>query len=170
VDTGSRRVKLLDFGLAQLRTLEAGATASVSIAGVVVGTLGYMAPEQFAGVRVDERADIFAFGVMLAEALTGRRPFRRPTFAAAVSSMPLDEFHLPGEGPAVRALDALLQRCLATEPASRFASAADVQRQLIPALRVSPLNSISGEDTSRSSLQDVDLPQQPVDEVPTRER
>ena len=170
VDSGSPRVKLLDFGLAQLRTLDPGATASVSIAGVVVGTLGYMAPEQFAGVRVDERADIFAFGVMLAEALTGRRPFHRPTFAAAVSSTQLDEFHLPGEAPAVRALDALLQRCLAKEPASRFASATDVQRQLIPALRASPPNSISGDDTSRGSLQGVDLPQQPVDGVPTRER
>jgi tRNA A-37 threonylcarbamoyl transferase component Bud32 len=143
-DTDSQRVKLLDFGLAQLRALDTAATATVTMAGVVVGTLGYMAPEQFTDVRADERADIFAFGVMLAEALTGKRPFDRPTYAGVLSSTHLEEFHLQGKTPEVRALDAELQRCLAKEPAARFGSVADVQRRLIPALRACPPNSISG--------------------------
>ena len=142
--TGSPRVKLLDFGLAQLRALDTAATATVTAAGVVLGTLGYMAPEQFIGVRVDERADIFAFGVMLAEALTGKRPFDRPTYAQVLSSIHLEEFHLPGSASAVRVLDGELQRCLAKEAAARFESVAELQRHLIPALRACPPNSISG--------------------------
>jgi serine/threonine-protein kinase len=136
-------VKLLDFGLAQLRVLDGAATATVTAAGVVLGTLGYMAPEQLVGARIDERADIFALGVMLGEALTGRRPFDRPTYAEILSSMHREEYHLCGEAPAVKALDAILQRCLAKEPESRFASAGDLQRHLIPALRACPPNSIS---------------------------
>jgi serine/threonine-protein kinase len=142
--TGSPRVKLLDFGLAQLRALDTAVTATVTAAGVVLGTLGYMAPEQFIGVHVDERTDIFAFGVMLAEALTGKRPFDRPTYAQVLSSIHLEEFHLPGSAPAVGALDRLLQRCLAKDPAARFESAVELQRHLIPALRACPPNSISG--------------------------
>jgi serine/threonine protein kinase len=166
----SRRVKLLDFGLAQLRPAETAATATLSAEGAVMGTLGYMAPEQFSGVQVDQRADIFAFGVMLAEALTGTRPFDRPTFAAVVASTQLEDFHLPGEAPAIRTLDALLQRCLAKQPASRFASAADVQREMIPALRACAPHSLAGRDTWRGALHRVDRRQSPGDEAPTRER
>jgi hypothetical protein len=137
VDVGAepRRVKLLDFGLAQLRPLDVGATPTVTVAGMVMGTVGYMAPEQLAGTRLDERADIFAVGVMLAEALIGRRPFDGPTYAAVLSSVQSQEFHLPGDTPEIRALDAVLQRCLAKDAAARFVSAADAQRELIPALR-----------------------------------
>jgi serine/threonine-protein kinase len=168
--TESRRVKLLDFGLAQLRTLDTTATATASIAGVVMGTLGYMAPEQFAGVRVDERADIFALGVMLAEALTGTRPFDRPTYAAVVASTHLEEFHLPGEAPPIRALDAVLQRCLAKEPSARLASIADVQRLLLPALHACPPDVLVPRRSSSDSEQDVERRQQSEDDVRTRER
>jgi eukaryotic-like serine/threonine-protein kinase len=167
--TQSRRVKLLDFGLAQLRTLDTAATATASIAGVVMGTVGYMAPEQFAGVRVDERADIFALGVMLAEALTGTRPFDRPTYAAIFASTQLEEFHLPGEAPAMRALDAVLQRCLAKEPSARLALIADVQRLLLPALRACPPDVFVPRGSSSDSEQDVEQRQQSVDSIRTRE-
>ena len=172
VDAGTepRRVKLLDFGLAQLRTLDTAATATASIAGVAIGTLGYMAPEQFAGVRVDERADIFALGVMLAEALTGTRPFDRPTYAAVVASTQLEEFHLPGEAPAIRALTPCLQRCLAKEPSARLASIADVQRLLLPALHACPPYVLVPRRSSSDSEQDVERRQQSVDDVRTRER
>jgi len=138
-----RRVKLLDFGLARLRAADTAVTATVTMAGVVVGTLGYMAPEQFTGARIDERADIFALGVMLAEALTGTRPFDRPSYAQVLSSTHLEQFHLPGDAPAIRAIDAILQRCLAKEAHARFASVAELQRVLGPALRACPPNSIS---------------------------
>jgi serine/threonine protein kinase len=94
-----------------------------------------MAPEQFTGAGIDERVDIFAVGVMLAEALTGRRPFDRPSYAAVLSSTHFEEFHLPGDAPANRALDAILQRCLAKEAHARFASAAEMHRVLGPALK-----------------------------------
>jgi serine/threonine protein kinase len=164
-----RSVKLLDFGLAQLRTLDTAATATVSSAGVVVGTLGYMAPEQFAGVRVDERADVFALGVMLAEALSGTRPFDRPTYAAVVASTQLEEFHLPGEAPAIRALDAVLQRCIAKEPSARLASIADVQRLLLPALHACPPDSIVPRRSSSDWGQEAERRQPSVDDGPTRD-
>lgn len=170
VNAGSEsgRVKLLDFGLARLRTLDTSATATASIAGVIMGTLGYMAPEQFAGVQVDERSDIFALGVMLAEALTGTRPFDRPTYAAVVASTQSEAFHLPGEAPAIRALDAVLQRCLAKERSARLASIAEVQRLLLPALHDCPPDVLVPRRPSESE-QDTEWRQQSSDDVRTRE-
>jgi eukaryotic-like serine/threonine-protein kinase len=128
--SGSLAVKILDFGLAKIRPLpsEAPAAQSVTESGIVLGTLAYMAPEQFAGRDVDQRADIYAAGVILAEVLTGRRPFSDGVNLRR-------EYHLPLGVPNHAALDAVLQRCLAIAPQERFPSAADLRSALIPCLR-----------------------------------
>jgi GAF domain-containing protein len=119
--SGSLVVKILDFGLAKSRPLASAAPASQSLteSGVMLGTLAYMAPEQLLGKEVDQRADLYAAGVILAEMLTGRRPFE-------------------DGGPQTDrcpALDAVLQRCLAKAPGERFPSATELRAALIPALR-----------------------------------
>ena len=82
--TRDRRVKILDFGVAKLiRTSGAdeptAVVDTVTDLGVVVGTVGYMAPEQVRGEPIDHRADIFALGVVVHEMLSGTRPFQRET-------------------------------------------------------------------------------------------
>jgi hypothetical protein len=128
--SGSLAVKILDFGLAKIRLSTSAATAShgVTESGVVLGTLAYMAPEQLAGKDVDQRADIYAAGLVLAEMLTGRRPFED-------SAAPRADRYLPPGFPNHAALEAVLQRCLAMAPHERFLSAAELRGALIPALR-----------------------------------
>jgi serine/threonine protein kinase len=80
--TRDGRVKILDFGLAKLHLKEVGAVASTQTLdvatgpGAVVGTIGYMSPEQVRGLAVTERSDLFSFGVVLYEMATGERPFQ----------------------------------------------------------------------------------------------
>jgi len=128
--SGSLAVKILDFGLARIRPLASAATASHSVteSGVVLGTLAYMAPEQLAGKDVDQRADIYAAGVVLAEMLTGHRPVEGAVSLRA-------DHYLPSGFPNHAVLDAILQRCLAMAPQDRFPSAAELCIALIPALR-----------------------------------
>jgi hypothetical protein len=132
---GSRglAVKILDFGLAKFHAGEPPASGTVTVEGAVVGTLGYMSPEQLAGGAVDQRTDIFAVGVMLAEALTGQRPFesRRPGERARAAA----PFELPATSPWAAAVDALLQRCLAMDPGDRYTSAAALRDDVLAALR-----------------------------------
>jgi serine/threonine-protein kinase len=127
-------VKVLDFGLA--KATAAGETsgdaatitrAPVTAAGVVVGTPAYMSPEQASGGPVDARTDIWSFGCVLYEMLTGRRLFGRNTShetMAAIMSADPDWALLPGEVPAV--VRVLLRRCLARDPRERLASMAAV--------------------------------------------
>jgi hypothetical protein len=82
----------------------------------------------------------------------------------------LEECHLPGEAPPIRALDAVLQRCLAKEPSARLASIADVQRLLLPALHACPPDVLVPRRSSSDSEQDVERRQQSEDDVRTRER
>ncbi len=142
-DSGSLVVKILDFGLAKFRPLDSTVTATLTASGVVVGTFGYMSPEQLLGKDVDERTDIFALGVMLVEVLTGRRPFEGDTYGELLRTVLLDTYHLVGSAPEIRALDELLQRCLAKEPRDRLASVATLRRELIPVLHAcAPLGPI----------------------------
>ena len=133
--TPSVRVKVLDFGLAKAfiepsgPALDAGAsTSSDSVLaqvttreGAVLGTAAYMPPEQARGLPVDKRADIWAFGAVLYEMLTGARPFGGVTvvdlLAAVVTAEP-DWTRLPAGTPA--ALVRLLQRCLQKEARQRL--------------------------------------------------
>ncbi len=132
-------VQVLDFGLAKAFQPEAsGASASESPTisltaaatqmGMVIGTAAYMSPEQARGKLVDRRADIFAFGVVLYETLTGRRPFEGDEVSltlAAVMTFEPDLGLLPeGLSPA---LTAYLTRCLAKEPKERVRDIGDVR-------------------------------------------
>jgi hypothetical protein len=130
--TADGRVKILDFGLAKL-TDPAGrggelltVTAADTVPGMVMGTAGYMAPEQARGEPADARSDIFAFGTVLYEMVAGRRAFTGDTaietLAAILHTDPPD-FEL---GAASLALDRIIRRCLQKDPAQRFQSASDM--------------------------------------------
>ncbi len=136
------RLKVLDFGLAKLEddhvsdssmhTQALTARAPISAAGQVVGTAPYMAPEQIRGEKVDARADLFSFGVVLYELLTGRRPFAGRTAADVSSSILRD---LPATMKSVRpdlppSLDRIVGRCLEKERERRFATASDLRAEL----------------------------------------
>lgn len=131
-------VKILDFGIAKMRPLDT-ASDRLTATGTVVGTLGYMSPEQLRGLDVDARSDLFAVGVMVVEALTGSWPFQGTSYAQLLAAIVLEPYHLPGDAPEVRALDTVLQRCLAKERGDRFVSAAALRHELVPALRTSPV-------------------------------
>ena len=132
--TKDGRVKILDFGLAKL-TQRAWATDSnaptvsdVTEPGAVMGTVGYMSPEQVSGKAVDHRADMFAFGAILYEMLTGKRAFQKPTSAETMSAIlnqdPPAVSQLAPTAPA--ALQRAVQRCLEKNPEQRFQSASDL--------------------------------------------
>ena len=125
---------IADFGLAKFRPLGLTATHSMT-EGLVVGTIGYMSPEQLSGEEVDQRADIFSIGVMVVEAVTGRRPFRGNTYAEVMRSLLQDEFHLDGGSQASTPLENILRQCLARNPAERIESVSMLRPRLIAALR-----------------------------------
>ncbi|MEX2206645.1 MAG: protein kinase [Myxococcota bacterium] len=131
-------MKVLNFGLAKLAAADTHASATMTARGVVMGTVGYMSPEQIAGGDVDSRSDLFAVGVMLAEVLTGRRPFQGETAQDVARAVLRDPWHLPYASSQARALDALLQRCLEKDARSRLASAEALRAELIPLLRACP--------------------------------
>ena len=138
----SGAVKVLDFGLAKLVASEIadddGQTWSRSPgglltgAGSIVGTPAYMSPEQATGGRVDARSDIFSFGGLLYEMLTGRRPFAggsaAETLAAIVKDEPLPPTALAPNLP--RDLERIILRCLRKDPGRRFQHAADLKVEL----------------------------------------
>jgi eukaryotic-like serine/threonine-protein kinase len=127
-------LKIMDFGLAKVLDAGTGVTESVSVAGQAMGTLGYMAPEVLTGGVVDERADIFAIGVMVVETLTGSRPFTGPTQQEILLALLQSEYHLPGESAEIRALDVIVQRCLAKDARDRYGSAAELAQIWFPNL------------------------------------
>lgn len=134
---GRLNVKILDFGLAKLGTADPG-VGSVTAEGAVMGTLGYMSPEQLLGHEVDHRSDLFAVGVMLVEAITGERPFRGDDYTSLSRAVLHDTYHLPGSSADARAIDACVQRCLAKDPHDRIAAAAELRDDIVPLLRACP--------------------------------
>jgi len=124
--------KLLDFGLAKLHELpDDGSempTASATEAGRWVGTPGYISPEQLNGERADERSDVFAFGAVLYEMLSGQRAFRgssRADTLSAILERDPPPMTVPG-GPVPLPLERVVRRCLEKDPEDRFQSARDV--------------------------------------------
>jgi serine/threonine protein kinase len=131
---GGETLKMMDFGLAKVSAAGTGVTESVTVAGTAMGTIGYMAPEALTGGLVDERTDLFAIGVMVVETLIGTRPFSGQTPEQVLTALLSSEYHLPGASPEIRMLDAIVQRCLAKDPRDRYGSAAELARDLVPAL------------------------------------
>ena len=127
--TSDGRAKLADFGIAHV-----GADASLTMAGSVMGTPGYMSPEQIAGQPVDARADLFAVGVMAHEMLTGRNPYGATEGTAATTVMyRIVHEPLPALGlrtPAGVDLDSVLAVATAKDPAQRFSDAAGFRAAL----------------------------------------
>jgi serine/threonine protein kinase len=126
--------KLLDFGLAKVASgvAESPTATALTVHGEILGTLPYMSPEQLQGHDVDARADIFAFGAMLHEMVTGQRAFTGSSQASLIGAIlhfepPRVTRVAPGAPPA---LDRLVAVCLAKDPADRWSSASDVLLQL----------------------------------------
>jgi serine/threonine protein kinase/Tol biopolymer transport system component len=160
--TKDQRVKILDFGLAKLVRTDApipgeGATATVpaqTIPGMVLGTAGYMSPEQVRGKEVDARTDIFAFGAILYEILSGRRAFRGESSIETMNAILKDD---PPELEVEKlklspGLERIVRRCLEKEPSRRFQSARDVGFAL---------EATSGTSSSSTVKQQVPQPKQP---------
>ncbi len=145
------QVKILDFGLAKAlgsgpSGAEPGATETMAVTnpGTVMGTVGYMAPEQVRGRGVDARADLFSLGAVLFEMVTGQRAFQRDTAADTMSAILRED---PPELSSTRpdltpALDRIIRHCLEKEPNERFQTARDV---------AFALTSLSGSAASVSS-------------------
>lgn len=132
--TREGRAKILDFGLAKLapggETASAGVTltSSPTEAGMVMGTAGYMAPEQVRGSTVDSRTDIFAFGAVLYEMLSGQRAFRRNTAAETMTAILREDPPELSEmaHPVSPGMERIVLRCLEKQPEQRFQSAKDL--------------------------------------------
>jgi Tol biopolymer transport system component len=134
--TKDGRVKILDFGLAKLsqperllrETGDAVAKELTTVSGTILGTIGYMSPEQVRGHPVDHRSDVFSYGAVLYEMLCGRRAFQGETPADTLTAiLRQDPPDLSGMGREIpSALERITRRCLERDPAERFQSAQDI--------------------------------------------
>ena len=157
--TRDGRVKVLDFGLAKLAPMEAGRAAAGegatftgpahTMPGMVLGTAGYMSPEQVRGKEVDARTDIFAFGAILYEMLSGRRAFKGESSIETMNAILKDDPpELETENLKVSPwLEHIVRHCLEKNPEERFRSAHDVAFAL--------------ENASHSSQSSVAIPSAP---------
>ena len=153
--TRDGHVKILDFGLAKLTMPEPGAAGmsaqatldSVTGRGVLLGTLGYMSPEQCRGAATDARSDIFSFGAVLYEMISGKRAFRGDTTADTISAILKEEPpDLAATGRDVPPmLERIVHHCLEKDPAARFQSARDI------AFALEALSSISSSAASSAA-------------------
>jgi serine/threonine protein kinase/Flp pilus assembly protein TadD len=165
------RIKVLDFGLAksatEIRTSEETQAMTlespVSTAGLVVGTVPYMAPEQVRGESMDRRSDLFSLGIILYELVTGVRPFTGTT-SPDVSSSILRDIPTPVDqvrGSVPRELARIVSRCLEKDPEHRFQSAKDVKIELSLVRREME----SGSSSSARALPKV--PAAPAQDLPS---
>jgi len=150
--TSDGRVKILDFGLAKLTRPEAASEADaptvhgVTEPGLIMGTAGYMSPEQVRGQTADQRSDIFAFGAILYEMISGKRAFHGETSADSMSAILKEE--VPELSETARNVPAGLERivrhCLEKNPSQRFHSAGDLAFDLESLTEISATSSKSG--------------------------
>jgi TolB-like protein/tetratricopeptide (TPR) repeat protein len=133
--TKDDHLKILDFGLAKrIEKIAPGEETSASTVsghtepGTVMGTVGYMSPEQVRGLPIDHRSDIFSFGTILYELLCGNKAFRKDTAADTMAAILMQEPPaLSGSGRSISpALDHIARRCLEKSPEQRFQSAKDI--------------------------------------------
>jgi serine/threonine protein kinase/Tfp pilus assembly protein PilF len=145
-------IKILDFGLAKIFNYWSGDTQAqaASLFGGVVGTIGYMAPEQARGDEVDERADIFSFGVILYQLLTGRLPFQGAHPGAVLRALEtLDPTPLRSIKPELpSSLEMIVSRALAKRRAERY----QTMREMLADLSAAPGRSLSGAATSEMAM------------------
>jgi Tol biopolymer transport system component len=158
--TSDGRVKILDFGLAKLSPLVPQADASensptlgaaaapLTHPGVVLGTVGYMAPEQVRGRAADHRSDIFSFGTILYEMISGQRAFRGDSSVETMNAILKED---PAEISATNrnfppALERLIRRCIEKSPEERFQSARDL------AFALDALSGHSGSTATQAAL------------------
>lgn len=141
-------IKIADFGLAKVMH-SAASVRDRTREGMILGTVDYMSPEQVRGIEADARSDVFSFGILLFELLTGERPFHRPsspeTWAAILKEEPPDRHAIIPEP-----VHQVLSRCLSKDPAARFQSA----RELVDALTTLGVlqNGIDVEETERPKI------------------
>jgi len=153
--TRNERAKILDFGLAKQTRAPAlaadGATLTShtpTAVGVVLGTVGYMSPEQVRGQAADHRSDIFSFGAILYEMVSGKRAFKGESGVETMNAIVKEEPpELTGSGPQVsEGLDRIIRRCLEKAPERRFQSASDL------AFALEALSGISSSKTAQPVL------------------
>lgn len=140
-------VKLLDFGLARQQPLMDDPDATVkalTVSGTIAGTLQYMSPEQLQGKEADARSDIFSFGCVLYELLSGKRAFDGSSVASVIGAVLHQE---PQPLVAGTPLLRVIQRCLAKDPEARFQSASDLKAALLWSLQ--PSATVEQSRTSR---------------------
>ncbi|MGH9442696.1 MAG: protein kinase domain-containing protein [Thermoanaerobaculia bacterium] len=130
---GDGHVKILDFGLAKIERAEKAETSAPTMAaqtepGAVMGTVGYMSPEQVRGAAVDQRTDIFSFGAVLYEMLAGKRAFSGDSAVETMSAiLKIDPPELTSSRPDLSpALQSVVAHCLEKSPGERFESARDL--------------------------------------------
>jgi eukaryotic-like serine/threonine-protein kinase len=132
-------VKILDFGLAKLTEAESGGVSAMPTlakpetkSGMVMGTVGYMSPEQASGEPLDYRSDQFSLGSILYEMATGQKPFRRKTAAETMSAIIREEPEPAGKLRTELPVPArwILDRCLAKDPEERYGSTRDLAREI----------------------------------------
>jgi Tol biopolymer transport system component len=154
------RVKILDFGLAKPLAAAAEVDSTRTLEGAVLGTPGYMSPEQVRGQTADCRSDIFSFGVVLYEMLAGARAFSGSNFAEiAAATLKEDPPELPATvHPGVREL---VRHCLDKDPAQRFQSAKDI---------TFALRAMSGSGTSQTVAAIIDAADAAPERAPQKPR
>ena len=138
--------KILDFGLAKRVTaeLDEKTQEKLSVSGTIMGTVSYMSPEQVKGEKFDARSDIFSFGVLLYEMITGRRPFDGNSTAETMSMILTAEF-APTESSTSAKFQALIKRCLEKDRSARFQSMREV---------ISGLQTVASGDSPDARLYD----------------
>ena len=142
-------VKVLDFGIAH-----ATGSDTLTGTGVVLGSTAYLSPEQASGDRVDARSDVYAFGCVLYEMLTGQVPFRADTPVATMYRHVNEDPPPPSSiRPVPPALETIVMRCLAKDPRKRFGSAEDLEEALLAApldgMFTAPLVPVGGDADTR---------------------
>ena len=127
--TKDGRVKILDFGLAKLTRpgdSDRSEEPTVTVPGTVLGTVGYMSPEQVRGVEVDYRSDLFSFGAVLFEILSGQRAFRRDTAVETMNAILKEDAPALSGSSSSPGLASIVGRCLDKNPDHRFQSTHDL--------------------------------------------
>src|SRR5271163_3596085 len=158
--THDERVKILDFGLAKLTRPENNSGAEAPTVqvntepGQIMGTVGYMSPEQVRGKPADHRSDIFAFGSILYEMLSGQRAFRGETPADTMSAILKEEPDELAESSrnVPPALERMVRHCLEKNPAQRFQSAGDLAFNLEALTESSVASSASVKSGSQAAM------------------